>query len=48
MNSALNQISGRVGYEDVRAGPTVCIDDCVMDCSEQSSARHDDGEPANF
>jgi len=48
MNSALDEISGRVGHEDVRAGPAICVDDRIMDCSKQSSARHDDGEPANL
>ena len=48
MNSALDKISGGVGHEDVRAGPAVCVDDRIMDCSEQPSARHDDGEPANL
>jgi hypothetical protein len=48
MNSTLDEIIGRVGHEDVRAGPVVCVDDRIMDCSEQSSTRHDDGEPANL
>jgi hypothetical protein len=48
MNSALDEISGRVGHEDVRAGPAVRVDDRIMDCSKQPSARHDDGEPANL
>ena len=48
MNSTLDEIRRGVGHEDVRAGPAVCVDDRVMDCSEQPSARHDDGKPANL